>query len=566
VIATIARIDHDVPRENRWCKRSTDPAASLFSRAPFLRLFGTEGTGWKTLGKRRAPAMTWVSTMQPRHLGLFLAAALVLGPPLRARENWIYARTANFELLSTASEKESRSLLVELEQFRANFLATFPMGRTYEPRATVVLFGDDRTFTPYKPIYKGKPKNVAGYFVGQPDEVTIALTTETPDADLADPKEAIFHEYVHLLLYLHDIRLPLWLDEGLADFYSTLQVEGDSIVFGRPKTLYVKILNDSALMPLKELFAVTRKSANYNEERRAGIFYAQSWMLTHYLICGTDRTNTEKLIRFLSLQKTSPNNTDANFHAAFDQAPAELEMALRTYLESGWYHTRKAKVQIADLAAKISFRPATDFERDFALLNLRWRVRRSGSAAQSALQLAEQQPNSPRPFELLAAIEMTKGDSAKAIQYWERAAGLKSDNAFVYEQLGWNAVQPLTREFSLDYRLPPQRSADLRFWLDHALELSPDWPEAQEALALVEAFAPGVRAPVVLRLQSAVGQMRDSSRTLLALAIIRWRLGDQPTSAKIVENLLASPQATPEVKAAALTLRERLAATDAGPP
>ena len=136
----------------------------------------------------------------------------------------------------------------------------------------------------------------------------------------------------------------------------------------------------------------------------------------------------------------------------------------------------------------------------------------------------------------------------------------------MYLQLARGTVQTLIREFALDYRIPPRRSADLRLWLDRALELSPDYSEAQEAMTFVEAFAPGIRVPVVLRLQEAVHQMTDPTRTMLALAIIRWRLNDQPTSAKIVENLLTSPQATPEVKAAARTLRERLAATDAGRP
>jgi tetratricopeptide (TPR) repeat protein len=501
--------------------------------------------------------------MKPRHLGWFLAAALALGSPLWAGENWIYSRTDNFELFSTASEKESRRVLVELEQFRASFLATFPLGRAHEPRATVVLFDTDRQFTPYKPVYKGKPKDVLGFFVPAQDEVTIALTAETADPDIAYPIEVIFHEYVHLLLFAHDLQLPLWLDEGLAEFYSTFQVEDNSIVFGQPKTSYIEWLNYTALMPLKELFAVTKKSADYNEENRRASFYAQSWLLTHFLICGTDRTNTDKLIRFLLLQKTSPGKMDANFREAFSMTPAVLEVELRNYIESGWYHTRKAKLPVADLSAKISFRPATDFERDFALLNLRWRVRHSGDATQSALQLAEQQPSSPRPFELLAAIAMQDGETAKATQYLERAAELKSNNAYVYWALAGDILRELTREFSIDYRLPPRRAADLRFWLDRALELSPDYFQAQETMAFLEAFAPGIRVPVVLRLQEAVHQMTDPTRTLLALAIIRWRLGDQPTSAKIIESLLASPQAAPEVKAAARTLRERLATTDA---
>ena len=37
-------------------------------------------------------------------------------------------------------------------------------------------------------------------------------------------------------------------------------------------------------MPLHELFAVTHNSPQYNESTRQGMFYAESWLLTHFLM------------------------------------------------------------------------------------------------------------------------------------------------------------------------------------------------------------------------------------------------------------------------------------------
>ena len=92
-------------------------------------------------------------------LGLVLASATTFG----ARDEWRHTRTENFEVLSAAPEKKTRELVMELEQFRASFIATFALRPAHEPRVTVVLFNSDRVFTPYKPTYQGRPKEVAGF-------------------------------------------------------------------------------------------------------------------------------------------------------------------------------------------------------------------------------------------------------------------------------------------------------------------------------------------------------------------------------------------------------------------
>src|SRR5271165_832280 len=42
------------------------------------------------------------------------------------------------------------------------------------------------------------------------------------------------HEYVHLLIRHKELEFPVWLNEGLADLYSTLKPQGDKILVGTP--------------------------------------------------------------------------------------------------------------------------------------------------------------------------------------------------------------------------------------------------------------------------------------------------------------------------------------------
>src|SRR5205823_1321492 len=97
----------------------------------------------------------------------------------------------------------------------------------------------------------------------------------------------IFHEYAHLLLRHNDRFWPLWLKEGMAEIYSTLEVTGpQTIRIGVPIEHHLRRLERTHLMPLRELFGVTRESADYNEGERQGIFYSESWLLVHYLMVG----------------------------------------------------------------------------------------------------------------------------------------------------------------------------------------------------------------------------------------------------------------------------------------
>ena len=64
--------------------------------------------------------------------------------------------------------------------------------------------------------------------------------------------------------------VPLWLNEGLAELYSTFESEDGKVAIGKPIERHVYWLRDQPLIPLRELFAVDVDSPTYNEGRRQG--------------------------------------------------------------------------------------------------------------------------------------------------------------------------------------------------------------------------------------------------------------------------------------------------------
>jgi hypothetical protein len=354
------------------------------------------------------------------------------------------------------------------------------------------------------------------------------------------------------------LHLPTWLNEGLAEVFSSFQVEGGHAVFGRTKPSFVFLLNETKHLPIERLIAVHEKSPEYNDDRQRGLFYAQSWALAHLLLCGDNGRHAGGLQRLLQVVDSGAQDATAAFREIFGPDLRPLERMLEAYLRDGKYVVQRSPLPAADAKASLAFRPATANERDFALLNLRWRVHQPGDAMLAALQLAERDPQSPRPLELLAAIALHEGNVDRAFERWQAAADLCSDNDYTLVQ----ATRAALREFDLaqdpGLRVDEATAARLRRVLDGVLARDPAAEEALEMLALTEVRAPDFRIPMINQLQKAVPTMRRPHRVLLALAFIRVRAGDFVTAARLIESIQSSERAPADTKNWAKLLRSRV--------
>src|SRR2546425_4610574 len=113
-----------------------------------------------------------------------------------AKDKWINLHTKNFNIVSNADEGNTRQLARKLEQFHFIFSKIIQTPVKASIPVTVVVFKSDGSFKPFKPLYNGKPANVAGYFVPAEDENLIALDITN---NQQHPMATIFHEYTHLL-------------------------------------------------------------------------------------------------------------------------------------------------------------------------------------------------------------------------------------------------------------------------------------------------------------------------------------------------------------------------------
>jgi tetratricopeptide (TPR) repeat protein len=221
-----------------------------------------------------------------------LLACVLLAVPAGAAE-WVRVETPNFIVYGESGERRVREVADEFERFREALGRVIPGAATPAPVPTVVvIFGSQRSFQPYVPRFNGKPVKLGGYFFSSDDMNIVALADGNRDESL----RTIFHEYVHLVIENVSQGTPLWLNEGLAEYYSTFEAQdgGRRALVGRVILPHLQLLSQRRPLSIPDLLAVEHSSSAYNEGERQSLFYAQSWALVHMLVSGT--TNRAALL------------------------------------------------------------------------------------------------------------------------------------------------------------------------------------------------------------------------------------------------------------------------------
>src|SRR5687768_5569091 len=331
-------------------------------------------------------------------LSVFLTVSLVSnGATVAAqtRDNWRSVRTNNLFVIGNADPERLRQVAGWLEFFHSAFarLVSRNVIDASVP-TTVVLFRDEASFIPFKPLYQGRPANVAGFFQPGDDVNYIAISL---DPGHRDPFSTAFHEYVHLHLRDNVPGAPLWLNEGLAEFYGTMQFAGGEATLGAPLNNYIRLLREQEMLPLSTLFSIGTTSPHYNEQEKSGIFYGQSWALVHYLMLGGGASRQEQFRRFLH-QVSRGDAAGKAIEESLGMTLAAIESELKAYLRRGDFPAMR--MASADPQAYASYTAMqrtslTDAEANYYLGDLLFHINREADAERYFKQAVALDPALP---------------------------------------------------------------------------------------------------------------------------------------------------------------------------
>ena len=266
-----------------------------------------------------------------------LAVAVVLGAASQApaaEKPWIEARSRRFTVVTNGSERDARATLRQFEQIHAVFQAVAagtPMdaGKPF----TIIAARDEETMKRLLPAFWERKGGMrpGGVFFDDPTQVFVVVRVDEGPTE-AWSHSIVFHEYVHFLVERQVDFLPLWLNEGMAEFYASCSVENDRVIVGRAAPWNLQLLQQTAPLPIETLLAVDATSPLYNEQSRSSIFYGQSWAIVHYLMHGSRGAQRPRLAAYVDLVGKGVDSVEAA-RQAFGDLKA-FERQIESYVRS----------------------------------------------------------------------------------------------------------------------------------------------------------------------------------------------------------------------------------------
>ena len=412
----------------------------------------------------------------PKRLFLLLTLfAASLAPARDKSENWIEVRSPHFIVLSNSSEKQARHVADQFERMRLVFHAEVPRANV-DPGVPIVVLAlkDKKDFQSLEPeayLAKGQIE-LAGLFMRAPDKNYVLLRL---DAQGEHPYATVYHEYTHLLCSGAAEWLPLWLNEGLAEFYQNTEIRDKEVVLGEPSPENVLLLRRERLMPLPILFRVDQSSPYYHEENRGSIFYAESWALTHYLRVRDRQQNTNHLRDYTELvsQKVDPVTAGTRAFGDLNQ----LQAALEKYVAQATFYEFKGPLatEVDETTFKIqAMSPAQAGAVRADFLVYEQRVKYAKPLLERVLQ---EDPSNASAHETMGYLEFRQGNLDEARKWYAQAIKLNSQSFLAYYYFAAITMNGAR----LDTETKPQVESSLRT----AIKLNPSFAPPYEQLAVL---------------------------------------------------------------------------------
>src|SRR5271166_3660626 len=257
---------------------------------------------------------------------------------------WIEVHSTHFSVLTDAGEKRGREVAVRMEQMRSVFgqLILKDKLKMSVPITIVALKSDKQ----YGSVAPTKQSMAGGFYVPGWDRIYIVLNLFE-----IDPWRSVAHSLAHYFLNYNYPPTQGWFDEGLAEYFGSihigkqveiggdpeLQPEWHEDVFDElrrdpnvPQSL-TQLVSSPVWISMVDLFTMKHDGSGTREGTHNTLYYAQSWMVVHYLVNKNKLPETGAYFDLVLNQKLPVEKAMVQ---AFDMSPAQMEDAVKAYFQS----------------------------------------------------------------------------------------------------------------------------------------------------------------------------------------------------------------------------------------
>jgi len=408
-------------------------------------------------------------------VGLLLIVPILIVSAMGSEPAWVEIRSPHFSVVTDAGEKRGRDAAFHFEEMRAVFGALlFKAKVTLPTPLQIVAFRNTKELRQFAPLYNGKPTQVAGLFEGNTDRSFILL-----DMSVEDPWTVVFHEYAHQLLNGNtDASVQPWFDEGFAEFFSTIKVNGKEADVGLTQQNDFQILQQNRMFKVADLFRVQQNSSVYNESGdHRSMFYAESWLVMHYLY---DKKLLGKAGPYFDLVIDRRVPVEDAIQQAFGMSGAQFDKELHDYLEKNrftyWKIPTPAGIETAGYTVKPV--PIADAKAMLADMHLHSPFYQEKAVAEFE-EVLKLQPDNAAALRGLGYACLMKRDFPRAGEYFNQATEHDSNDPRVLYYSGLLAQMQNGQGLGGD----PAQLASIQKKLEKSAALDPEFADTYSVLA-----------------------------------------------------------------------------------
>jgi hypothetical protein len=201
-------------------------------------------------------------------------------------KGWEADDTENFILVySTRDQSLLRVIKSELEAIRKEYVKLFPPAREVTAISTVRICKDREEYFKY-----GGPKSSGGYWNSAAEEL-VFFDYENVDKKMgsgkADTRIVLYHEAFHQYVFyaVGEVAPHSWFNEGTGDYFSGAKIKGGKVKAIGVNPWRVGLIQQVIERGLEESWEdiIGYEQAEFYEDRRQAICYAQAWSMIYFL-------------------------------------------------------------------------------------------------------------------------------------------------------------------------------------------------------------------------------------------------------------------------------------------
>ena len=288
-----------------------------------------------------------MSRFLPIPLCVSLLAAMFCPPFSSAAEPpWLEIHSTHFTVITDAGEKKGREVALRFEQMRAVFANLLSKDRLHDSRPlTILAFKNDESYYRLAPLRQGQPIEAPGFLISGDDQDFIALNLFEEE-----PWRAVAHDFAIRLLNFNYPPAQGWFDEGLAEYFSSIRLSDRQVEIGadpelrpsvkedlvgnqrdaHPAKSLTELLAAQVWLSIPDLFTM-KHDPSRNEGTRHTLYYAESWIVMHYLLHEKKMPETGAYFD-LFLNQHLP--VEEAILQAYGMSSTQLEKAVKDYFHS----------------------------------------------------------------------------------------------------------------------------------------------------------------------------------------------------------------------------------------